>query len=129
MPIDSALESPKHFYETVANSIPDAKAARLPISKSTSDMEPLPVQLSPQRNRAVSRSAAIIMSPTEQAHFVSHMSGHEPRMFPGLIYERTCRDSRRASAGTSDMGTLGPALAKMAVKEKAEPAHMEEDSD
>jgi hypothetical protein len=92
-------------------------------------MEPLQLQTSPQRNRATSRSAAMIMSPAEQAHFVSHMSAHEPRMFPGVIHERTRRDSIRASAATHDMGTLGPALAKMAVKEKAETEQLEEDSE
>jgi hypothetical protein len=112
----------------VADFIPDAKVARVPISKSSTDMESL--QLPPQRNRAMSRSASIIMSPAEQANFVSHMSPHEPRLFPGVIHQRTRRDSMRASAATQDsMGTLGPALAKMAVKEEAETAYMEEDSE
>jgi hypothetical protein len=92
-------------------------------------MEPLQLQTSPQRNRATSRSAAMLMSPAEQAHFVSHMSAHEPKMFPGVIHERTRRDSVRASTTSQDMGTLGPALAKMAVKERAESSHMEEDSE
>lgn len=92
-------------------------------------MEPLQVQTSAQRNRAPSRSATMMMSPAEQAQFVSHMSAHEPRMFPGVIHERTRRDSMRASAATQDAGTLGPALAKMALKEEAESAHMEEDSE
>jgi hypothetical protein len=77
----------------------------------------------------MSRSVTMMMSPAEQAHLVSHMSANEPRMFPGVIHERTRRNSIRASAATQDMGTLGPALAKMAMKEKAEAAHMEEDSE
>jgi hypothetical protein len=35
----------------------------------------------------------------------------------------------RASAATQDMGTLGPALTRMALKEKAEGTSLEEDSD
>ena len=113
----------------MAESVPDTKTARVPMSKSSVDVEPLHVQTSPPRNRATSRSATMIMSQAEQAHFDSHMSAHEPRMFPGVIHERTRRDSVRAHATTSDMGTLGPALARMAVKEQAENAHLEEDSE
>jgi hypothetical protein len=113
----------------VADSIPDAKAARVPVSKSTTDMEPLQLQTSPPRNRAMSRSATMIMSPAEQAHLVSHMSAQEPRMFPGVIHERTRRGSVRASTANPDMGTLGPALAKMAVKEEAATALVEDESE
>lgn len=35
----------------------------------------------------------------------------------------------RASAATQDMGTLGPALAKMTVKEEAATAQAAEDSE
>jgi hypothetical protein len=86
-------------------------------------------QSSPQRNRAASRSATMILSPAEQAHIVSHMSAHEPRMFPGVIHERTRRNSVRASAAAQDMGTLGPTLTRMALKEEAESAPMGEDSE
>jgi hypothetical protein len=71
----------------------------------------------------------MILSPAEQAHVVSHMSAHEPRIFPGVIHERTRRDSMRASGASQDMGTLGPALARMTVKEKAESTPMEEESE
>jgi hypothetical protein len=71
----------------------------------------------------------MILSPAEQAQVVSHMLAHEPRMFPGVIHERTRRDSMRASAATQDMGTLGPALARMALKEEAENTPVEEDSE
>jgi hypothetical protein len=69
----------------------------------------------------------MILSSAEQADVVSHMSAHEPRMFPGVIHERTRRNSMRASATTQDMGNLGPALARMALKEEAESTAMEED--
>jgi hypothetical protein len=92
-------------------------------------MEPLYLQSPPQRNRATSRSATMILSPAEQADVVSHMSAHEPRMFPGVIHERTRRNSMRASAATQDMGYLGPALARMALKEEAESTPVEEDSE
>ena len=113
----------------MADSVPDAKTARVPISNFSVDMEPIHLQTSPQRNRAMSRSATMIMSPAEQAQFVAHMSAHEPRVFPGMLHERTRRDSMRASVAAQDMGTLGPALAKMAVKEQVESAHLEEDSE
>jgi len=64
----------------------------------------------------------MILSPAEQADVVSHMSAHEPRMFPGVIHERTRRNSMRTSASTQDVG-----MARMALKEKAESTPMEED--
>ena len=112
----------------MADSIPDTKTGRVPISRSNVDMEPLHLQTSPQRNRAMSRSATMIMSQAEQAHFDSHMSAHEPRIFPGVIYERNRRDSVRANAA-QDTGSLGPALARMAVSERAESEDLEEDSE
>jgi hypothetical protein len=69
----------------------------------------------------------MILSPAEQVDVVSHMSAQEPRMFPGVIHERTRRNSVLASATSQDMGNLGPALARMALKEKAESTPMEED--
>jgi hypothetical protein len=69
----------------------------------------------------------MILSPAEQADVVSHMSAHEPRMFPGVIHERTRRNSMRTSASTQDVGNLGPALARMALKEEAESTPLEED--
>ena len=71
----------------------------------------------------------MILSPAEQAQVVSHMSAHEPRIFPGVIHERTRRNSMRASAAIQDMGTLGPAFARMALKEEAESTPIEEDSE
>jgi hypothetical protein len=70
----------------------------------------------------------MIVSPTEQAHLVSHMSAQEPRIFPGVIHERTRRGSMRASAAAQDIGILGPALAKMALKEEAAAAQGEDES-
>lgn len=69
----------------------------------------------------------MILSPAEQADVVSHMSALEPRIFPGVIHERTRRNSLWAGATTQDMGNLEPALARMALKENAESTPMEED--
>jgi hypothetical protein len=113
----------------MANSMPDTKTSRGSISKSGGDMEAIHLQTSPPRNRAPSRTASMMMSPAEQAQFVAHMSAHEPRMFPGVLHERTRRDSMRFSASAQDMGTLGPALARMAVRERAESGQVEEDSE
>ena len=118
------------YYASVADSIPDPKTARVPISKSTTDMEPLQQQRSPQRNRASSRSAVHMMSPSEQAQLaVGHMSANQPRVFPGMVHERARRDSLRVSTSDRDMGTLGPALAKMAVKEQDETSYLDEESE
>lgn len=127
-PIESVYGSPKMYYATVADSIPDARSARVPMSKSSNDMEMLPRQTSPLRNRAGSRSAANLMSASEQAQLaVGHMSS-PPMMFPGMIHERARRDSLRINTADRDMGTLGPALAQMAVQEQDEGSQMD-DSD
>lgn len=130
-PIETVFGSPKMFYATVADSIPDAKAARVPISKSSNDLEPLHLQTSPQqRNRASSRSASnMMMSASEQAQLaLGHLSANQPRMFPGMIHERARRNSLKVSTGERDLGTLGPALAKMAVREEDEGSQLD-DSD
>lgn len=124
-----ALESPRHFYATVADSIPPAQAARIPHALSTPDMEPLYKQTSPQRQRAMSRTGSVVMSANGAPVGPigdPHISAHEPRAFPGLMRERARRLSLRPSTSGSD-GTapdlsssahLVPALAKMSVTEE-----------
>jgi hypothetical protein len=119
-----SLESPKHYYATVADSIPSAQAARLPQARSAPDMEPLYKQASPQRQRGMSRTGSIVMQPNGSA-LDPHISAHEPRAFPGLMHERARRQSLRISSGSDgtapDMGSsahLVPALAKMSVREE-----------
>ena len=125
-PIKEAFGSPKQFYATVADSIPDAHLARIPGSKSANDMEPLHLHGSPQRNRGLSRSATAMMSPAEQSQVANHMSAHEPKMFPGMVYQRERRRSLRISTSGSDVGYLGPAISQMTVEERSEESNADE---
>jgi hypothetical protein len=129
-PLKEAFSSPRLYYSAAADSIPDPKTARMPISRSSGDMEPLYLQTSPQRVGAAWRSAIAVAPPVDQAH-LSHIAGHEPKIFPGVVHERARRRSLRASMSGSDMsaGVLAPALAKMRVAEAEEEQRMEEASE
>lgn len=115
-----ALESPRQYYATVADSIPDPKKARAPASKSTQDMQQLERQPSP-----IQRRASIVQQPNTSSD--QYISAAEPRAFAGIIHERHRRQSRRKSQGTDDGGITGsemsasfhlePAMMKMQVKE------------
>ncbi|KAI1618224.1 AMP deaminase [Exophiala viscosa] len=131
-PIDEiykGLESPRQFYATtVADSIPPAQQARMPgQSRSTAANTG---NTSPNRPRTMSSNA---LYPT-QTNPDSHISGQEPRAFPGLVHQRERRRSLRVSLSNSDMGLAGmssslqlePGLAKINLREDAEMAEMEE---
>lgn len=115
-----SLESPRQYYATVADSIPDPKKARAPASKSTQDMAQLERQPSP-----IQRRASIVQQPNATSD--TYISAAEPRAFAGIIHERHRRQSRRKSIGTDDGGVTGsemsasfhlePAMMKMQVKE------------
>ncbi|ETN37127.1 AMP deaminase [Cyphellophora europaea CBS 101466] len=117
------LESPKQYYATVADSIPPAQQARVPNAKSSSNVETL--SSSPPRLRKASTQLYAVTSPTDP-----HISGHEPRVFPGIAYQRERRHSLRKSISGSE-GTapdlsssqqLEPALAKLQEREDSEAA-------
>lgn len=130
-PIDEVykgLESPRQFYATVADSIPPAQQARMPgQSRSTA---PTTGNTSPNRPRTMSSAA---LYPT-QTNPDSHISGQEPRAFPGLVHQRERRRSLRVSTSHSDMSAadmssslqLEPGLAKITLREDAEMAEMEQ---
>lgn len=108
------LESPKQYYATVADSIPPAQQARTPNAKSSTGVEGL--SSSPPRLRKASTQLYPITSGTDP-----HISGHEPRAFPGVAHQRERRRSLRKSISGSE-GTapdlsssqqLEPALAKL----------------
>ncbi|KAK5941367.1 AMP deaminase [Knufia obscura] len=128
------MESPRQYYNTVADSIPDPKTARVPSSLSMKDMgmQPLEKQPSP-----IQRKASILQNPAASSN--QHISAAEPRAFPGLVHERHRRQStRRKSQGTDDgHGTgsemssslqLEPAMMRMKIKEDSQIAEAE-DSD
>jgi hypothetical protein len=113
------LESPKQYYATVADSIVPAQQARVPgnttNTKAGSNMlEPL--SSSPPRLRKASTMAHVGGSSKDP-----HISGHEPRFFPGIAHQRERRHSLRKSISGSE-GTvpdlsssqiLEPGLAKL----------------
>ena len=112
------LESPKQYYATVADSIPPAQQARIPTSnanKMSNSIESL--SSSPPRLRKASTQ---IYAMTGGDHN-THISGHEPRAFPGAAFQRERRRSIRkgsisASDGTADLSTsqqLDSGLAKV----------------
>jgi hypothetical protein len=117
--IYKVLESPKQYYATVADSIVPAQQARVPgntgsTKMSSNAMEPL--SSSPPRLRKASTMAHTSTSPNDP-----HISGHEPRFFPGIAHQRERRRSLRKSISGSE-GTapdlsssqiLEPGLAKL----------------
>ena len=135
--IYKSLESPKSYYATVVDplppaALPPAQTARLPLSKSNNSFE-APLSSSPPRVRKAS-TQMYPAQPNGTADF--HISGHEPRAWPGVVHHRERRRSMRASTSGSDgnapdlssSGHLEPALAKLAVKEESE-ISATEDSD
>lgn len=93
------LESPKQYYATVADSIPPAQLARVPTTNTrgtTPNVEQL--SMSPPRLRKASMQIyPAVTSPTDV-----HISGHEPRAFPGIAHQRERRRSLRKSVSGSE---------------------------
>lgn len=94
------LESPKQYYATVADSIPPAQQARLPhgsanANKLSNSVENL--SSSPPRLRKAS-THMLSMTGSHDAH----ISGHEPRVFPGAAFQRERRRSLRKSISGSE---------------------------
>lgn len=119
------LESPRHYYESVADSIPDPRTARVPSTMSMQDMQPGGKPPSPiQRKASLVQTAPLATSD-------SLISATEPRAFPGLLHERHRRAStRRRSQGTDDGHVTGsemsssfqlePAMMRMKVSEDSQ---------
>jgi AMP deaminase len=129
-----ALESPRQYYATVADSIPPAQAARerereaafQSRSNSTATFQ-VPTHagqgnISPTRPRRTSSinnlfpvTSNIVSHPAD-----AHISGHETRTFPGLVHQRERRKSLRVGSGSTDesvkedgVAMEQPGLAKM----------------
>lgn len=128
-----ALESPKRYYSTVADSIQPAQTARLPsqrpLSRDVHDegQNAQPAggvtsgehvgRTSPQRQRTLSRSSTTLgapalplslsnsslTAPTAEFSGDAHINASEPRVFPGLVHQR----ERRRSLRTGSSGVLG----------------------
>ena len=115
-----SLESPRQYYATVADSIPDPKTARVPSTRNLQEMHPVEKQPSP-----IQRRASIVQQPAGASD--QHISAAEPKAFPGLVHERHRRQSRRKSHGTDDGHATGsemsssfhldPSMMKMRIEE------------
>lgn len=104
-----------------------AQQARIPQPYSHADVSTLnnPVP-PPSRDGKPSRSPSMIMTPGGSTSFpwadgISHMhiGSAEPRIFPGVVHERTRRNSLRQGAGSESLGegNAGVALSKTATKD------------
>ena len=105
------------------------QAARLPGSYSSADMRSLDTRDSQQGdgNTLPRPTSANFSSPiSTSGNWVdslgqSHISGTEPRIFPGVVHERTRRGSLRKGSGSEKDpdGFVGiaPALSKLTIKE------------
>jgi len=144
-PIDEAyrsLESPRQFYATmaVADSIAPAQQARerereVALSKSNSTAQVNPGNTSPifpRRNSSIHG-----FYPTTSNSADAHISGHETRVFPGMVHQRERRKSLRVGSGNSE-GTahssdmagslhMEPGLAKITLKEDKEISELDDD--
>jgi hypothetical protein len=121
--MEDIFGSPKRYFEQVADSIPPAQSSRVPGAKSTTDLEGL--QTLPGRNRTTSRaSRTMLPAAAAAAAAAADPATTEPRMFPGILYEKERRRSRRFSSAGGSEGTstetVIPELAKFAVKEQEE---------
>lgn len=135
-PIDEVykgLESPRQYYATVADSIQPAQSARYPHGKGGQSSDRVPVNRSPTRSRTTSNAFFPSVSHPSDAH----ISGQEPRVFPGLHQQRERRRSLRVSSSHSDMTAsdgmsnslhMEPGLAKIMVRQDSQLAQVE-DSD
>lgn len=147
-PVEEAyrgLESPRQFYASmaVADSIPPAQQARerereavlQSKSYSTTGFNTTG-NISPTRPRRTSSIQALypIASSAD-----THISGQEPRAFPGIVHQRERRKSVRVGSGNSD-GTshswetpftshMEPGLAKITLKEDKEINAIETDDE
>ena len=144
-PVDEfykGLESPKQYYANmaVADSIAPAQQARerereAALSKSSSTtnahFSQAPGNTSPIHPRRTSSISGLY--PAADAH----ISGQEPRAFPGIVHQRERKKSLRVGSGNSDGNAhssdqansqhMEPGLAKMTLREDKEMQEMEDD--
>ena len=91
--------------------------ARIPSSQSQQEIRPFDTRPQHGSMTRAARSPSVIMSPTLSSTMWadtmghSHISGAEPRMFPGVVYERARRNSmRQGSQSEGDLdGLTAPA--------------------
>ena len=105
-----------------------AQTARIPISHSNTDTRTNDTSKSFQGDGRPMRSSSLMMSymandpPWDDGISQSHVSGAEPRIFPGVVHERTRRNSIRQGSNSekdADGGALtGLGLSRLGAREK-----------
>jgi hypothetical protein len=123
------MESPRTYYQNVADSIAPGQTARTNPRSLSNSVEAM--SSSPPRIR---KASTIAVHPGVHD---PHISAHEPRAFPGIAHQRERRRSLRISTSGSD-GTapdlssnqnLDPGLAKLTVREDTKLEQEMEDED
>ena len=113
LPLSPVVRSSHVENKALPNS--QAQNARMLASRPPTEIENMHHS---QLERRRSRSSTMLMSSVDPTALVS---GGEPRIFPGLVHERTRRQSLRQSTSGSDGGGDGPppgGLMKVATKER-----------
>jgi hypothetical protein len=117
-----ALESPRSYYQNVADSITPAQTGRMrtttssnSINLSNADKNEV-LSSSPPRLR---KSSTMFGQGGGQGHD-PHISGHEPRQFPGIAHQRERRKSLRASISGSEGVPEGLGLGELKIYEEKE---------
>ncbi|EXJ88413.1 AMP deaminase [Capronia coronata CBS 617.96] len=155
------LESPRQFYSTFSNPVAPSAAANNSNSNNHHHHHQQQQSARWPRSRssmtALDRSNTTNTSPTRPrtmssalysaaSHPDTHISGQEPRAFPGVVHQRERRRSLRVSSSTSDMAApdsmgasrtrsmsssqhMEPALAKFRAREDSELSAQMEQSD
>ncbi|SLM40687.1 amp deaminase 3 [Lasallia pustulata] len=106
-----------------------AHTARIPISHSNIDTRTTDTSKSFQGDGRPLRSSSLMMSPYmandppwDDGISQSHVSGAEPRIFPGVVHERTRKNSIRQGSNSekdADGGALaGLGLSRLSTREK-----------
>jgi len=102
-----------------------AQQARLPQSHSHGDVSSLQNQgRPPSRDEKMPRSASMILTPGGSTNGgwvdgMAHLQIAEPKIFPGVVQERTRRNSLRHGSSSENIGdgTAGSALSKTSTKD------------
>lgn len=77
-----------------------AKLARLSGSQSNTEIRNIDMQNVPQEDNRSGRSSSIISSRAASNNTYWHDQSVEPRIFPGLVHERTRRGSLKRESGS-----------------------------
>ena len=96
-----AIPSPATSAAAHSSQTCPSRAPRMPASYSNADVRSLDLQRTGREHSRPVRSASMIMSPS-QANGTSWIDGMPPppRMFPGVVHERTRRGSLRQGSSS-----------------------------